>query len=135
MALIDWTDEFTVDNGPIDDQHRNLVEIVNKFDEANRKGKGTRVMAEILDNLMGYTQEHFSFEENIMAESGYAKLKLHKSQHRQLIQKLERFQFDFNSGKRVTNDMKELLKYWLTSHILKEDKAFAVSLESETVEA
>ena len=135
MPFIDWTDEFTVDGGPIDDQHRQLVEIVNKFDEAIRRGKGTRIMTEILNDLMGYTQEHFSFEENILQEAGYSQLKQHQSQHRQLIQKLEKYQFEFSQqGKRVTGDLKDFLKYWLTSHILKDDKAYVPSLtRKETV--
>jgi hemerythrin-like metal-binding protein len=134
MAFIDWTDEFTVDNGPIDEQHRQLVEIVNKFEEANRRGKGSRIMNEILNDLMGYTQEHFAFEEKVMAEAGYEKVAQHQSQHRQLIRKLEKFQFDFNNqGRRITAGMKDFLKYWLTSHILKDDKAYISSLEKEEV--
>ena len=134
MPLIDWTDEYTVDNGPIDEQHQHLVEIVNKFEEAHQRGKGSRIMAEILNDLMGYTQEHFIFEEKMMAEMNYPGLKQHQSQHRQLIQKLERLQFDFTSqGRRITTEMKEFLKYWLTSHILKDDKAYCSLMENEKV--
>lgn len=129
MSLIDWTDEFRIDGGAIDDQHRQLVEIVNKFDEALGRGKGTRIMGEILNDLMGYTQEHFAFEERGMADVGYGRLKQHQAQHRQLIQKLEKFQFEFSGqGRRVTAEMREFLKYWLTSHILKDDKAYVPSL-------
>lgn len=134
MALINWTEEFSIDRGPIDDQHRQLVEIVNRFDEALRRGKGSRVMGDILNDLVGYTQEHFVFEEKAMAEAGYQGLKQHQCKHRQLIQKLEKFQFDFNSqGRRVTGEMKDFLKYWLTSHILKDDKAYVAALQQEKV--
>jgi hemerythrin len=136
MALIDWTDEYSVDNGPIDEQHRQLVEIVNKFDEAQKRGKGTRIMNEILNDLMGYTQEHFAFEENLLAEAGYPALKQHQSKHRQLIQKLEKIQYDFTqNGKRVTKEMGDILKYWLTDHILKDDKAYVDSLSPQETEA
>lgn len=131
MALIDWTEAFKIDGGAIDDQHRQLVEIVNRFDEALHRGKGTRIMGEILNELMGYTQEHFAFEERVMAEVGYPRLKQHQAQHRQLIQKLEKFQFEFaGQGRRVTADLREFLRYWLTSHILKDDKAYVPSLAS-----
>jgi hemerythrin len=134
MAFIDWNEDYVVDRGPIDEQHRHLVEIVNKLEEANRRAKGSRIMGEIINDLMGYTQEHFSFEEQLMEEVGYPDLKKHQSQHRQLIQKLEKFQFDFSSqGKRITGEMKDFLKYWLTSHILKEDQAYASCLEKELV--
>jgi hemerythrin len=134
MALIDWTEEFSVDKGPIDEQHQHLVEIVNKLDEAHRRGKGSRVMGEILNDLMGYTQEHFAFEEKVMEEAGYPQLKLHQSQHRQLIQKLEKVQYDYSArGLRVTKEMREFLKYWLTQHILKDDKAYMTSVNGQKV--
>ncbi len=128
MAFINWTDDFKTGNQTIDDQHRGLVETVNKFDDAACKGKGSRIMNEILTELIDYTAEHFTCEEGIMEEAGYQKLKLHKSQHQQLLERVEKFQFEFNNnGKRITKDLREFLKYWLTNHILKEDKDFANS--------
>ncbi len=135
MAFIEWTDKLKLGVENVDTQHQNLVEIVNKFDEAMRKGKGSRVMNEILNELVGYTQEHFADEEQYMADIGYSGLEKHQAQHRQLLQKVGRFQFDFNgSGRRVTSEVQEFLRYWLTSHILKEDKAFTKVKASETVE-
>ena len=126
MAFIDWTEEFSLNIVEIDEQHRQLVEIINKFDEAARQGKGSRIMNEILNSLIGYTQEHFNFEEKMMQEADYPNLDLHQSQHRQLLQKIERFQFDFDAGgRRITAEVREFLRYWLVSHILKDDKAFA----------
>lgn len=133
MALIKWTDQYEVGIDCIDAQHKHLVDIINKFDESLAKGKGSRVMTEILNDLVGYTQEHFADEERYMAEAGYADLKKHQAQHRQLLQKVERFQFEFNQeGRRVTGEVQAFLKYWLTSHILKDDKVFAESRETET---
>ncbi len=132
MALIKWTDDFNLGIESVDAQHRHLVEIVNKFDEAMCKGKGSRVMNEILNDLVGYTQEHFADEEKIMTEAGYEGLKRHQAQHRQLLQKVERFQYEFNTEhRRVTSTVQDFLKYWLTSHILKDDKAFAASRQEQ----
>ncbi len=129
MALIDWTDEFKTGIESVDKQHRKLVDIVNRFDEAARKGKGSRIMTEILGDLIGYTAEHFSDEERLMEDAGYPKLKQHCSQHRQLLQKVERLQYEFDQqGKRITTEVREFLKYWLINHILKEDKAYAATM-------
>lgn len=134
MAFIDWSDEFSVNIESIDSQHQQLVEITNKFADGMQRGKGSRHMNEILNELIGYTQEHFVFEEKMLEDAGYPKLKQHQSQHRQLIQKIERFQYDYaNSGKRITLDVRDFLKYWLTSHILKDDKAYVASVDQETV--
>ncbi len=130
MSQIQWSGEFETGNEQIDTQHQHLVEIVNKFDSALQKGKGRRVMGEILRDLVGYTQEHFTCEEAIMAEAEYSQLKLHQAQHRQLLAKVERFQFDFSQGKRLSRDMQEFLKYWLMNHIRVDDMAFAASDEA-----
>lgn len=129
MARIEWKKEYETGVALVDEQHRNLVEIINRFEDALQKGKGSRHANEILNELMGYTQEHFAAEERLMAEAGYPQLKLHQSQHRQLLQKVERFQFDFNgSGRRITAELHEFLGYWLLTHILRDDRAFGASL-------
>ncbi|PIE75869.1 hemerythrin [bacterium DOLJORAL78_65_58] len=125
MAFIDWTEDFVTGVESVDN-HRQLVDIVNKFEEAAKRGKGSRIMGEILNDLIGYTAEHFSHEEKVMEELGYPKLKMHQSQHRQLLQRVERLQFEFHQKhRRITPDVREFLKYWLTNHILKDDKAWA----------
>lgn len=129
MARIEWKKEFETGVALVDEQHRNLVEIINRFEDALQKGKGSRQANEILNELMGYTQEHFATEERLMAEAGYPQLKLHQSQHRQLLQKVERFQFDFNgAGRRITAELHEFLGYWLLTHIQRDDRAFGASL-------
>ena len=136
MAFINWTDAFTTGIESIDDQHRHLVDLVNKFEEASRRGKGSRVMSDILNDLAGYTQEHFAHEERIMRESGYPGLEKHMARHRSLLQKVERFQFEFESqGRRVTTEVRDFLKYWVRSHILKDDMAYAAHLDKNRVSA
>lgn len=132
MALITWNKEFELGIERVDAQHRQLVEIINRFDEGVRSGKGSRIMNDILNDLIGYSQEHFADEERFLAEAGYSDLPRHQAQHRQLLQKVERFQFDFNeAGRRVTNGMQEFLRYWLTQHILISDMEFKHELAGE----
>lgn len=133
MALIEWTEEFEVGVPTLDEQHRNLIEIVNRFDDARRRGKGNRIMTEILNEILGYTQEHFAYEEKLMRESEYEDLAAHQGQHRQLLQKIERLQFEYaEKRQRITSEMGELFRYWITSHILQHDQGYAECLrESE----
>ena len=136
MAIIEWTQELSVGIESLDQQHQNLVEILNKFNEGRRRGRGTKIMNNILNEIIGYTQEHFAFEERLLEEAGYPGLKLHQSQHRQLIQKIERFQFDFiQQNRRITAEMGEFLNYWLTSHILKDDKEYSECLQGATADS
>lgn len=129
MAAIAWNDEFTVGVPSIDDQHRHLFEVVNTLDEAIEKHRGQRVMDEVLRELVGYTQEHFAFEEKLMAEAGYPDLAAHQAKHRQIIQKIERFEYELNiEGHRISREVRDFLQHWLMTHIAEEDKAYMGAL-------
>ena len=130
MALIEWTRDFSVENDALDDQHRQLVDIVNQYDDAIRRELEPRHINEILNDLIGHTQEHFGFEENLLAEAQYPELRHHQDLHRQLLQKVERFQYDFVQGDTgVLQEIREYLKYWLVSHIVMDDNNYITHLK------
>ncbi len=125
MPFVEWSNELSVGISEVDKEHQKLVAILNQLDEAMKTGKGTRVMGEILDQLVEYTVVHFESEEKFMVASEYPGLALHQTQHRQLVEKVEKLRVKFvASGKRITREMMDFLKYWLTNHILVDDKAF-----------
>ncbi len=132
MPFIEWSDDLSVGIEEIDQQHSSLVDIVNELDEAMRQGRGTRIMSAILGRLTSYTQEHFACEETLMEQHGYDGLQLHRSQHRQLLEKVQHFGRQSATGEmRITRDVMEFLKYWLCSHIMKEDIAFGETIRQE----
>lgn len=134
MDFIEWNEEFECGIESIDKQHKHLIEIINKFVKGLHKGTGNRQMTEILNDLIGYTQEHFRFEEKMIEGAGYEKFKQHQAQHRQLIQKIERFQYNYEvDGQRVTQDVKNFLQYWMSSHIMTNDKAFVSAVKKQKV--
>lgn len=125
MALVDWSAKLELGIPSVDGQHQRLVEILNTLDESKRRGQGSRVMGDLLQQLIDYTVEHFAHEEELMTASGYPQLDLHIIQHRQLVEKVLHYQHQFlDGGQRITRELMGFLKYWLESHILKEDMAF-----------
>lgn len=130
MALIEWTRDLSVEIDALDDQHRQLVDIVNQYDDAIRRELEPRQINEVLNDLIGYTQEHFGYEENLLAEAHYPELRHHQDLHRQFLQKIERFQFDFVQGDtKVLQEIREYLKYWLISHIVMDDNNYIKHLK------
>jgi len=125
MAAVEWSDALSIGIPQTDEEHRQLVEILNELDDAKRTGKGTRIMGDVLTRLIEYTVSHFESEEQLMEESGYPGFELHRKQHLQLVKKVGRFRDQFyGGGRRITKEMMEFLKYWLTNHILADDMAF-----------
>ena len=61
-----WSPDYSVNIKTIDDQHQELVNILNRLFIAVSKREGDKVIAGILDALMSYTQTHFALEERLM---------------------------------------------------------------------
>ncbi len=53
----------------IDDQHRRILDYINEIDAIDVNTDRERVK-QILENIIDYTQSHFTFEESLQ-KSGY----------------------------------------------------------------
>ena len=65
MAYFEWAQDMVIDNGPIDDDHRKLVEQVNLLQSATSKGRGQDVVAKLLGSIVAATQENLRREEHL----------------------------------------------------------------------
>ena len=79
--LFPWRVEYSVGFPDIDAQHKLLLRLTNGLQEAMYEGRGREVLAKILDDLVNYTETHFTFEERLMLERGYSKLAEHHAEH------------------------------------------------------
>ncbi len=125
MALIDWTNNFSVNNFIIDQQHKKLVDLVNQLHDAMKSGKGKEALGNIFEKLISYTKEHFSYEEKLMESKNYPAFLSHKKIHFDLTNQVIDLKNKFKSGKTsLSIEVLNFLKNWLTNHILDEDKKY-----------
>ncbi len=134
MPFFPWTDEFLIGIGTIDEQHRRLVDTTNRLAEEFDKPEPDReVIGEILEGLLADAMNHFIFEEELFQRFGYPQAAAHKSEHDgfsgDVLNLLERFE----GGANVEHDALNLLKDWLSHHILIVDKAYAPFLKEKGV--
>jgi len=126
MALIDWTDELSVKIAEIDGEHKTLVAMINKLNDAMRQGKGKELLGEIVDGLTKYTATHFATEEKYFDKFGYPDAAKHKKQHADFVQKVSEFKSGFEQGKiTLSIDVVSFLSNWLKTHILGTDKQYS----------
>ena len=52
MAYFQWADDRVIDNGPIDQDHRKLVEQVNALHTATTEGRGQEVRVSLRGDLL-----------------------------------------------------------------------------------
>lgn len=70
----------------IDQQHRELVNKLNRLNKAVKHIESREAIYQIIHDVVAYTRLHFECEERLMVQSGYPHIEWHKDQHEQLIQ-------------------------------------------------
>lgn len=131
MAFFEWADDLVIDNGVIDADHRQLVDVVNELHSATTQGTGHEVVADIIDRLIAYTRQHFAREEQIMASSKFPALASHQAKHQQIIREIEALKGKHDQGSiTVASQLSTLLRDWLSVHIRRSDKELLVFMKA-----
>lgn len=134
MSLFVWSEKFSVNIKQIDEQHKKLVNMLNELHDSMKAGKGKEATGKILSELIDYVGTHFSTEEKLMQQYGYAEYTSHKAEHDKLTQKALSLKKEFEQGAPVlTVELLNFLKEWLQTHILGTDKKYGPFLNSKGV--
>ncbi|KAA3650057.1 MAG: bacteriohemerythrin [Proteobacteria bacterium] len=124
--LFQWSDSYDVGIQEIDEQHKVLVDLLNRLHDAIHAHQGTDTSRKILGDLADYTRTHFAVEESLMRVSNYPEFEAHKQNHEDLIGQVNALQTKLDSGEaKITFELLHFLKVWLTHHIKEADKRFA----------
>ncbi len=119
---IKWLRAWETGVKEIDDQHKKLVEIINKLLKAQFEHKENAVLREVMIELVEYTKVHFSSEENFYEKHRFDGLQEHKAQHRVLVNQIVHILEEMRDGKfEVHNELTAVLKNWLIKHVLNYD--------------
>lgn len=128
MAYLTWSDDLAVGNTFIDNDHKKLIEMVDRLHELMHEGKGKDVIHKVLRNLISYTQEHFRREEDLMRNIRFPGFLEHKEEHEKLVAQVIDLQTKFESGTATLSiQVLHFLRDWLINHIGKSDMALAAA--------
>lgn len=131
MALMEWTPAYSVGVDRFDQDHQQLIRILNELNDAMTERRGKIVIGSVLFDLVRYTERHFTAEETAMKRCGYVGYEPHCEEHRVLRQKVRAFVAEYESGNALISvDVLWFLRDWLQSHILKSDRAYSECLSS-----
>ncbi|HHT94119.1 MAG TPA: hemerythrin family protein [Clostridiaceae bacterium] len=125
MEAIKWTNDLSVGLAHIDNQHKIFLEKANNLFEAGKNRKSKEVIAEMLDFLEAYANEHFRDEEAYMAQINYPGLEQQRSAHQGFVEELNKLKEEYEqSGGNVALiiDSYVMIMNWLTKHISNMDK-------------
>ena len=130
--LIPWGPSYMIGIKVVDQQHKVLVDLINKLHKTRLHGENLQEMGAIFDELIAYTQTHFSDEEVLQQKAGYPDYPNHKQIHIKFVEKMRQFGEDLKSGKLQAADLMRFLADWLISHIQRIDTKYVPYMKKIT---
>ena len=122
----------------IDDEHRNLFEMLNEVMALIENGSDSgTIIRNLLLKLKDYAATHFAHEEAYMAKIGDMELPRQKKEHEQFVEMINSYNISDMTDEQSIQAVNELLSYmakWLYRHILGSDTMIGRLTDTEKKE-
>jgi hemerythrin len=133
MGSFEWSDSFITGIAVVDQQHRRLTDMVNRFGDGLSQNQVSQDdLCHLLGEMGHYASEHFRDEETLMQDAGidprhYA---AHFRVHRDFELEVQSMASDIlDPSQGSARHLLDFLMHWLAYHILGMDQNMARQLE------
>lgn len=124
--MIKWTDDLSVNNVGIDNEHKKLFSLLDGFYKGIMDNSPKERLQELILGVLDYTKTHFAREEAYMKRIGYPELENHRKQHKLFVDKTNTFYVKMRDGKMILSlEVTNFLKDWLVNHIKGSDQQYS----------
>lgn len=137
LNMLIWSEQFATGSPTIDEQHRQLIKHVNRFDAMLNKTNPTRsdieFIIQFLDFLDDYMESHFSYEEQCMENFHCPMHQKNQQAHENFKQMFRRYKEDTaREGFRMAPlvYLSETMRVWIQDHILRIDTGLKPCLKA-----
>ena len=127
-----WQPEYNTGIDVIDDQHKRILDFINEIEDVNELTDRQRIK-QILNNIIDYTQSHFTFEESLQEEADYKYRVPHKRVHDLFIKRIAEYRDRFEAGHSIEKELHEVLSKWLINHIQHDDADYVGAVKANMI--
>ena len=122
MTLIVWRDEFSVGVESVDQEHREMIELINGLDNAMAEDADCTTVISTLGEIYAKISAHFALEEKYMRETRYMAYAEHKEDHEILLDDLRDIMDQVEDDGTYNEDqLSKDLSYWFSEHFRTHD--------------
>lgn len=115
---IKWSDKFKSGVAKLDNQHKELIELINKLQRRIIKGGGKEEIGKVIESIYEHKSNHFAEEERLMLDHNYPQYEQHAKEHGEMLDKLSKLKEDLAAGNNMaTVELTGFLSDWLVNHI------------------
>ena len=117
MSLLQWKSEYSVGIESMDDEHRDMIALINDTYQRLDSDAGVDQVEECLGEILSTISMHFALEERIMRNAGYGEFQAHKSDHEDLLDQLRDLMDDFIAEPATgAKRLEQSLSDWFAGH-------------------
>lgn len=128
MPVIRWNDTL-VGLREVDQHHKQLIDFLGATYEASQIDASPPEVNCSIEEMLDYTDEHFSREERWMAEAGCPGLARHKKEHGLFALQAQELRDQRN--RMAAAEIIGFLSDWIRCHILTTDAEFRIFLDQQ----
>jgi len=122
MALIEWKEEYSVGVPAVDEEHRELIALINELYEGMHADDGERDVMAFLGEIYARIASHFALEELLMRRHEYDEYRDHKLDHERLLEEIRDIMDDYEDGRLLDDDeLGRRLDAWFSEHFRTRD--------------
>ncbi len=134
MTMLDWDEKFSVHIQDIDEQHKILFRCINDLVAAMQSFQEGAALKNVMEELIRYTNVHFSQEEELLKKYDYPEFSSHVEEHKKFIEMVEGVQKKYSEGEvTISLHVLDFMVEWLKNHILGTDMKYASYLNEKGV--
>jgi hemerythrin len=126
MALMTWSNKYSVGVDELDNQHKAFMKALNDLQAAAMRGQANVVADPLIRQIVSIAHEHFKAEEKYMESIRFPGLAAHRAKHEELTVKFREMVSRHQKGDTtVYNQLLYFTRDWQTRHMQTEDQAYA----------
>ena len=117
MNLLKWKREYSVGDESIDDEHREMIQLINETYSQLESNADAVQIDECLGDIFSTISMHFALEESMMRHRGYADYQAHKDDHENLLDQIRDLMDDFiSTPESGAEQLEQRLSDWFGRH-------------------
>ncbi len=137
MPLIPWENKFELGISEIDEQHKKMLQIINKLYDMfdGIKNESQIEIDKIIKEMAEYALYHFATEEKYFELFNYEDKEAHIEIHNQYRNKIEEWQKEYNESKdnKIFFEISNFLHDWWSWHINNADREYVPFMRANNI--
>ena len=125
-----WKKEFESRHAPLDLEHRKIFDLINKCEQQIQQRATLESLESVLRDIRRCVDNHFAWEEGLMAEIGFPDIEAHRVLHKMLLASLKDRMQEMPFCSLTPDALLELMTNWFATHTSQDDKELASCLRS-----